>query len=366
MFSNKLSSQCNLPGHLAIALGMMTMLAGQARSLAQAPAKGQAKPAAAKAEPKSGVTQVGNTVIESPTVDVDLEKNLYVFGPQVKLVQAGTTMTAKKMTVQFTPGKELEWARCEGQVSITKKGEDGVDMDATADTLLYKAKEEKAELVGEVVLHQTSPKLKKPAEVTGSRVDMDLKSRQNIVHGGKAQARVHLEPIGKEGEPDPEIVDLTADRIDMNGVSQQYIATGSPLIKRPTSTMRAKQLRFQVEDETKDVKLAYADDDVVYDGKNQKGGTVHVTGDKGVYNRDLAELVVTGNARAKTRQPNEEQPTELECDTFTYNMKTGKASMKSEGGRQSIVRLPQNKLKPEEKKENDAASDARKGGEKKQ
>jgi lipopolysaccharide export system protein LptA len=123
----------------------------------------------------------------------------------------------------------------------------------------------------------------------------------------------------------------------MNGVSQEYVATGSPLIKRPTSTMRAKRLRFQVEDDTKDVKLAYADDDVVYDGKNEKGGTVHVTGDKGVYNRELAELVVTGNARAKMRKPTEEQPTELESDTFIYNMKSGKGVMKSEGGRQSIT-----------------------------
>jgi hypothetical protein len=47
-------------------------------------------------------------------------------------------------------------------------------------------------------------------------------------------------------------------------------------------------------------------------------------------------------------------------------MKSGKGVMKSEGGRQSIVRLPENKVKPEEKKDKEPAPDARKGGDKKQ
>ena len=350
-------------GTLLLCAAAALFAPGMVLAQGQAKPKEPAKSAAKAGEEKPQVYAFGETEISAPEIQFDFGSRKHVFLDGVTLTQKQTKMTAKTMTVQVTPKNEVEWARCEGDVFIEKKGEDGVNMDARAATVFYRVMEQKAELDGGVVLHQTSPKLAKPAQVTGSRVDLDLSTKQNIVHRSKdAQAKVHLDPIGKEGQPAPEAIDLIGDRIEMNGATQEYVATGNPLVKRPSAVMTAKRIRFQVDDESKDVKVAYAEEDVVYDGKNDKGATIYVTGDHGVFNKEKNELVIRGNVKMRTQRPDDAGPTTLNGETFVYNTKTGQGSMKRGQASPAIFTLP-DKVNPGDKKD---APDAKKAPEKKQ
>lgn len=183
---------------------------------------------------------------------------------------------------------------------------------------------------------------------------MDFNSKQNIIHRSKSeQARVHLEPVQKEGQPEPpEPIDLIADRIDMNSATQDYAATGSPFVKRPTSRMSAKRIRFKLDEKTNELNEAFGDDDVVYDSKNDKGVTIHATADKGVFNKALNQLTLTGSAYAETKDPDAEKPTVYQTDLFVYNTKTGVAKGKGGPNGQVKIILPQS---PAEKKKEPGA-----------
>jgi lipopolysaccharide transport protein LptA len=270
--------------------------------------------------------QLGDTVITADQLDYDLEKKQYIFTGKelVELISGNSRMTARKMWVQMTPDNELSTARCEGEVRIEKKDpEAGTMMTASAKLLEYFEKEQRATLTGSVVLNQESPKLAKPMVVTGQRVEMDLAGKKNVVHRGPdAQAKAHVQPKGTDGMP-AEPVDLVADRIDVNSETQEYVATGKPVMVRPSTRLEARKLRFQVDPKVNDVTVAYAEGDVVFDSKNEKGNTIHATADNGTYNKELNELKLIGKVRAATKEPTAPKPTIYECDNFFYNTATG-------------------------------------------
>jgi len=266
----------------------------------------------------------GETIVTADQIDYDLGKKQVIASGNVDLVSGESHLTAEKMTVQMAANKGLDWARCEGKVVVEKKNaEENTSMRATGQTLNYSETEQKASLEGDVVAHLSSPRLAKPATITGAKVDMDLKTQKNVVvRSPGAQAKVHVEPKGQEGKPTPEPLDLMADRIEMNGQTQEYIASGKPVLVRPTSKLQAKRIRFTVEDDAKDVKVAYAEQNVVFDGQGENGSVIHTTADNGVFTREINELVLSGAVVATIKDPEEERPTVYQGSKFTYNTKT--------------------------------------------
>jgi lipopolysaccharide transport protein LptA len=271
----------------------------------------------------------GEVTVTAASLDYDLEARQMIAVGNVVLVTKDSRLTSDRMTVQMTPARELEWAKCVGNVYVEKrKPEENSVMTGRGQTLDYSETEQKADLQGDVVVQQSSPRLAKPAVITGSRVDMNLATEENVVHRSeKEQAKVHIEPKGQPDEPAPEPVDLIADRIDMKGATQEYVATGKPVMIRPTSKLQAKRIRFQVEEETQDVKLAYGDDDVIFDGQGQNGSVIHATGDDAVYNKELNEITLTGTVHATSKDPEDEHPTVYQGDKFIYNTVTRKSRL---------------------------------------
>jgi lipopolysaccharide transport protein LptA len=304
--------------------------------------------------------QIGGITVAADTLEFDLEKRQFVAKGRVDLVSGESHLTADQMTVQTTPGRQLEWAKCEGNVFIERKNpEDGTRMDARAQTLDFRELERKAFLTGGVVIHQTSPRLAKPAEITGARVEMELDTRKNVVHRGPgAQAKVRVEPKGEESpsgekKPAPEPVELLADRLEMDGKTQEYVATGKPVMVRPSSRLQARRIRFQVEEKSNDVRVAYAENDVVFDGKGQSGSVVHATGDQGVFDREANEIRLTGTVQATTKDPDDEEPIVYQGDEFTYNTQTrvSRLNKSATGREQARVTLPRGKVEPKKPEE---------------
>jgi lipopolysaccharide transport protein LptA len=217
-----------------------------------------------------------------------------------------------------------------------KNEDDGTVVKGWGDVMEYFAADNKAFLEGHVTINQDSPRLAKPAVITGRRVDMDMKTKENVVvRTPDTQAKVHIEPKGNDPKagtasaapkPEPEPVDLVADRIQMNSETQAYVATGHPVMVRPSSRLQAKKIRFTIDPKTNEVSTAYADDDVVFDGKNDKGAVMHSTGDNGTYNQQDNMLHMVGNVHALSKDPTAQSPTLYECDRFEYNTKTGQRS----------------------------------------
>lgn len=318
----------SIAGHLLLAtamLGSAPVVLTASRAAAQAK---PAKPAAKDAAPQK--LQLGDTVITADQLDYDLEKKQYIFSgkDRVELVSKDSKMTSRKMTVLMTAENKLDWAKCEGDVQIEKKDpDDGSLMTAVGKQLDYYEQDQKANLIGDVTVRQESPKLAKPMVVTGDRVDMDLKTKVNVVlRSTAAQAKAHVEPKGTDGKPG-EPVDLLADRIEVNGETQAYVATGKPVMIRPSTRLEAKKLRFMVDPASNDVKVAYADDDVVFDSKNEKGATLHATSKNGTYNKELAQVKLIGDVRAASKDPSDEKPTIYECQEFEYNTTSGYRKM---------------------------------------
>jgi lipopolysaccharide transport protein LptA len=353
------------------------------------PPRAQAQVGAPEKSAAQEKVQYGFTTVLADNIDYDLSSRRHVFTGHVKLTTKDTEMTADAMTVQFTMKRELEWSKCEGNVFVEKKNQqDGTSMTARGRTLEYYDQEQKANIKGDVVVYQSSPRLAKPAMVTGSRVDMDLKTKQNVVFkSADSQAKVHVEPKGEpgadakgqdgkrqEGKPEPktaaasgppEPVDLVGDRIEMNSATQQYVATGSPVMVRPTSRLEARKIHFQVEEKGNDVKVAYADDDVVFDGQGQNGSVMHATGDHGVYTRDINEIVLTGTVHATTKDPGDDEPSVWQGDKFVYNTLTRAGRLLSlGGGKQVQLKIPGNKV-PGGKGDKPAGADAGEGDSKK-
>ena len=333
-----MSRPSSLAGHLLLASALLgsaplVLIASRANAQAKTVAKPAAKAAPkpdTKADSEPQKLQLGDTVITADQLDYDLEKKQYVFTgkDRVELVSKDSRMTSRKMTVLMTAENKLSWAKCEGDVQIEKKDpEAGSLMTAVGKQLDYYEQDQKANLIGDVTVRQESAKLAKPMVVTGERVDMDLATKINVIHRSPtAQAKAHVEPKGTDGKPG-EPVDLIADRIEVNGETQAYVATGKPVMIRPTSRLEARKLRFMVDPVSNDVKVAYADDDVVFDSKNEKGATLHATSKNGVYNKELAQVKLIGDVRAASKDPDAEKPTVYECQEFEYNTVSGYRKM---------------------------------------
>jgi len=286
--------------------------------------------------------QFGDTIVTADSIDFDLGKKQVIAAGNVDLVSRNSHLTADTMTVQMAANKGLEWANAEGKVVLERKNpDDNTSVVGRGQKMEFSEAEQKANLQGNVVVHLSSPRLAKPAVLTGARVDLDLKSQKNtIVRGADAQAKVHVEPKGEEGKPNPEPVDLVADRIEMNTPSQEYVATGKPVLVRPTSRLQATRIRFQVEDGSNDVKVAYADENVVFDGQGENGSTIHTTADNGVFNREINELVLKGMVTATIKDPDQEQPTLYQGARFIYNTKTRKANLQGDPSRRATIVVP--------------------------
>lgn len=288
----------------------------------------------------------GETIVTADNIDYDLGKKQVVASGNVELISGESRITSEKMTVQMTPARGLDWAKCEGKVYVEKKNpQEGTGMEARGQTLDYSETNQKAVLDGDVTAHMLSPRLAKPAVITGSKVEMDLKTQQNVVfRSPAAQAKIHVEPKGEEGKKTPEPLDLTADKIEMNSVTQEYIATGKPVMQKPTSKLQARRIRFVVESNTNDVKTAYAEQDVIFDGKGENGQVIHTTANNGVYNRDNTELVLTGMVQAQIREPGDDRPTVYQGAKFIHNTVSGRSNLVGTKEEPAKVIVPGGKL----------------------
>ena len=156
--------------------------------------------------------KIGETVVTADNIDYDLGKRQVIASGNVELVSATSRLTADKMTVQMAVNRGLDWAKCEGKVFVEKKDpEKKTVTTANGQTLDYSETNQTAVLSGGVVAHIASPRLAKPAVITGARVNMDLEKDVHVVHRSEgAQAKVHVEPKG-EGKGTPEPLDLMGD-----------------------------------------------------------------------------------------------------------------------------------------------------------
>jgi lipopolysaccharide transport protein LptA len=286
--------------------------------------------------------KIGETVVTADNIDYDLGKKQVIAAGNVELVTATSRLTSDKMTVQMTPARGLDWAKCEGKVFVEKKDpEKNTTTTANGQTLDYSETNQTAQLSGGVVTHVSSPRLAKPAVITGSRVDMDLAKDVHVVHKSDgAQAKVHVEPKGEEGKGTPEPLDLMGDQITMNGPTQEYIATGNPSLMKPTSKLKARVIRFTVESGSNDVKKAYAEKDVVFDGTNENGSVIHTTAENGVFDRTTNEMILTGRVLATIKDPGDERPTVYQGGKFTYNTVTRGSRLSSDGTTKASVLVP--------------------------
>lgn len=314
----------------------------------------------------------GETIVTADNLDYDLGKKQVVATGHVDMVSGYSHMTSDHMTVQMTQTRELDWAHCEGNVWVQKKNpEEGTSMEATGKTLDYSETNQNSVLDGGVIAHMSSPRLSKPALVTGSRINMDMKTNINIVHRSpEAQAKVHVEPKGDDKNTMPEPLDLIGDQIQMNSDTQEYVATGKPVMQKPTSKLQAKVIRFTVEKATNDVKQAFAENDVIYDGQAENGDVVHATGDHGVFDRDPHEITLTGLVNAAQKGPMDDEPTIYQGGKWVHNTLSRKSVLTGTKEHPARVILPQSKTqkKPDAdatKTDGDKKPDDKKGTEKK-
>ncbi len=312
-----------------------------------APAKGTPAPDDARFH-----QTLGGTNVSANELEYDLKVSQMTFVGAVEILMKDTRITANRTTVQLTKKQTIDWSKSEGNVVIEKTNpDDGSKMVARGPVMEYSETEQKSNLQGGVVVKQSSSRLSQPSVITGSRVDMDLKTHVNVVvRSSGAQAKVHVEPKGEEGKQTPEPVDLTADRIEMNSDTQEYVATGSPVVEKPSGRMQARKIRFTVDEKTNDIRVAYADEDVIFDSTAQNGTVTHATGDHGRFDQNTNEIILEGNVVSNSRKPTEVNPTVMTGDKFVYNRATQKANMY---GHAQLV-LPDQATEP--KASDDAAS----------
>lgn len=328
---------------LAMTVGVLPALLSAARVQAQGGGR-------------STIPGIRGTQITGDDLEFDFGSKQYILTGDVKLRSGEKALDAQKMTVQLTATRELEWAKCEGGVYLEQKNTaDGTQMTGKGRTLEYYEKKQLAYLKGGILVTQSSPRLLKPAEITGDHVDLNLQTKVNVVYGGGGkQAKVHAEPkgnpqaggAGKKSES-PEPVDLLGDQITMNSETQEYVSNGSPRMQRPTSDLRAKTIRFQIDQETNEVKTAYADDNVIFDGKSTQGSVIHATGDKGVFTQATNEVTLDGQVHATIKDPDQDEPSVYQGQRFVYNTVTGNYRLKGNPGGPATVVLPQRPAAPE-------------------
>jgi len=338
------------------------LLAAAALLTALLPAS-SAQQTSAAAEEKLSIT-AGVTVISAPIIDFDNDNRRHVFREGVDLVNPDTHMTATTMTVQLTPKKELEWAQCVGDVHIVRRGEGGSQVEAWTSELRHNEVEKKSDLKGKVRVLQASPRLAKPAEVLGERAELNSATQINVVFGSpQKQASVEVQPKGAPGVAgaapvDGEPAKLIGDRIEMNQATQEYHATGNPILVRPSGTLKADDIRFQVDEKTSEIQNAVATGHVDYNGKSPKGSVIHAKGDKGTFDKSKSLLVLEGNVYATTLEPGDEQPSIWKGDRFEYNTTTSAGRLSRKTGR-ATIEIPQSTLDREKPKPGTPKPDAK-------
>ncbi len=307
----------------------------------------QPRPVPAQVAGATQRVQLGETVILSDDLEYDLAARQYILTGHCEVLTRDSRLTADKMTVQMNAANEAEKSVSEGKVSLERRDlEAGTKMTGKGNYLEYYHIDQKGFLRGSeaegVVMTQESPRLARPAVITGLRVDFDQKTKVNVVQrSASAQARAHVEPKGTEGKTPPEPADLIADKITQNAGTQEYVAVGSPKMVRPSSTLSAKTIRFTVEQKNNEINTALAEEKVVYDGKSDNGSVVHATGNKGTFDRETNLLTMEGDAYATVLDPGQEKPQVYQGTTFLYNNKTGYRRLK-----QGTVSVPTPPKKP--------------------
>jgi lipopolysaccharide transport protein LptA len=317
----------------------MAALVALGAALAAAPRAG----AQTEQTPTREQRQLGDLTITAGTFDYDLDLRQVVAEGNVVLEYGTSHVRSDKMTAQMMPNRTLDWAKCEGNVQVDKQDpEQKTAIAGRGHVLDYYERQQKAILMGKgddgVEVQFTSPRLEKPALMTGLRVEMDLRTQENVVHrSSKAQAHAHLDPRPTPGKPLPEPVDFYADRLEMDGAKHIYSGSGNPVLVRPSAKLRARKIVIEMEETGTDLKSARAEENVVFDGKSARGSLIHTTADKGVYTYTGKELVLTGSVVALITEPGEDKPEVLKGSTFVFNTETRLAKL---SGGASVVLPP--------------------------
>ena len=134
-----------------------------------------------------------NTVITSKTLEYDYKRSMAVFETNVEVVDPVLNVKSEKLTILFEPGGGAKSATATGNVNLTHDGSRGVCRKA-----IYLVKEGELILMGDVVLRN------------GDRVATCEKANYYVQTG-------------------------------------QVKLTGQAVLKRPTDTVRANEVIFQIE-----------------------------------------------------------------------------------------------------------------------
>ncbi len=297
-------------------------------------------------------TQGGVINISADLMSSNDDTRQYTASGNVILEFTNGKINADKMTVQQAASGALDWARCENNVKFERSDPEAkTSLKGVCKTLDYYESQRKAIFLGGVKMDLSTPKLDEPARITGSRIEMDLTTEENRVLGSAGeQARVKIKPRQADAATPAEPVDLTADLIVMNNKTQQYVATGSPLLVRPTARLKAKEIKFELDPTGTDLRKASGNGDVVFDSKHPTGALMHATADNAVFESQTNMVTLTGHVVASRTRPNDERPTVTQCEEFRYNLKTREgAALKAKSivpenalpGRPGEVKKPQ-------------------------
>lgn len=271
---------------------------------------------------------------------------------------AGMKLNADKITAQMQEDMSVEWARAEGHVRLVRAAtEKQNSLVMTGAKCFYNEKKQTANLEGGARVEIGSPRLAKPAVLTGSRVDANLTDDVYVVHKtASAPAKIHLEPKGAEGQPAPDPVDLTAAKITLNNDTMSVLANGNPLLLSKQERLKGDVIQFTVDKKTNDVAVARADGNVIYDGVDEKGQRVHSTSDHAVFNRVDHLLTLTGSVVWEQYAPGSDKPKVYRGPEMRYKTDTGVAN-----GVKGVLILPrQVKPKPKDGAADNAKKDAAK------
>lgn len=301
---------------------------------AQAP-----KPAAQAPKPAAPAAEI---VVLADVLEFDEPKMEYRLTGNVDLTGTRVHLKAAKMVVTVNKQRELQTAVCTGNVTIEKTQEDGTKLNASCQTLDYREAAQKAILEGGVEILQSSEKLARPARLTGRRVEMDLKTGLNVVHGvPERRASVHVEPKGEAGKPNPEPVDLLGLQIDMNQKTQHYVAHTNAEFRRTSSWLKAETITFELDDAGTEVRTANARGGVNVYQKNPKGTEMTARSATGAYDQATGVMTLEGQVHAEVKEPMQEKPQIYDGETFEYNERTGYHRLT-----RARARLPQEPARP--------------------
>src|SRR5262245_54721737 len=150
---------------LAALIGAGVFSLGARQLAAQAP---PGKPA-----PPGSPALQGETTVDADQFDFDNDHQLVIGTGDVVVVAPRGPVTADRLTLKKTPEGGIDWIKVAGHVTLDRKNpgksdsQPGSTMHATGDTGEYYEQAQKANLVGNVVLHFSSADLAEPAVITG-------------------------------------------------------------------------------------------------------------------------------------------------------------------------------------------------------